>query len=160
MNAGCGSSHQVGIGPWFVSGPFVPPEGLYRGKPTDMRFTLAVCFCGHMSFELIQQHDDKPSIYQEVIESRGYGFHHWGLPVDDIDAEVARYTLLGYEPAFSDRSPRGYRVVYVDTSRDLSGMIELMERTPALEARYTEMYLASVEWDGSNPVRRAAHSAK
>jgi hypothetical protein len=34
-------------------------------------------------------------------------------------------------------------------------MIDLMERTPALEASYTEMYLASVGWDGSDPVRRA-----
>jgi hypothetical protein len=57
--------------------------------------------------------------------------------------------------AFSDRSPRGYRVVYMDTTRDLPGMIELMEMMPSLEARYTEMYQASVGWDGSEPVRRA-----
>jgi hypothetical protein len=43
----------------------------------------------------------------------------------------------------------------VDTTRDLPGMIELMEATTALEARYTEMYLASVGWDGSDPIRRA-----
>jgi Glyoxalase/Bleomycin resistance protein/Dioxygenase superfamily len=146
---------RLGVGPWFVSGPFVPPQGLYRGKPTKMRLTLAVGFCGHMSFELIEQHDDLPSVYLEVIKSRGYGFHHWGKPADDLDAEVAHYNKLGYETAFSDRSPRGYRVVYVDTSRDLSGMIELMERTPALEARYTEMYLASVGWDGKEPMRPA-----
>ena len=146
---------RLRIGPWFVSGPFVPPEGLYRGTPTRMRLTLAVGFAGHMSFELIEQHDDLPSVYQEVIKTRGYGFHHWGMPAADLDAEVGRYNALGYETAFSDRSPRGYRVVYVDTSRDLSGMIELMERTPALEARYTEMYLASVGWDGTDPVRRA-----
>jgi hypothetical protein len=146
---------RLGIGPWFVSGPFVPPEGVYRGSPTKMRLTLAVGFNGHMSFELIEQHDDLPSVYREVIKSRGYGFHHWGVTADNLDAEVARYARMGYVAAFSDRSPRGYRVVYVDTTRDLPGMIELMEHTPALEARYTEMYLASVGWDGSDPVRRA-----
>ena len=144
---------RLKIGPWFLSGPFVPPEGIYRGNPTKMRLTLAVGFNGHMSFELIEQHDDLPSVYQEVTKARGYGFHHWGVPTDDLDGDVARYASMDYPAAFSDRSPRGYRVVYVDTSRDLPGMIELMERTPALEARYTEMYLASVGWDGSDPVR-------
>jgi hypothetical protein len=146
---------RLKIGPWFVSGPFVPPEGRYRGEPTDIRLTLGVGFAGHMSFELIEQHDRAPSVYREIVEQRGYGFHHWAMPVDDIDGEVARYRSLGYEAAFSDRSPRGYRIVYVDTTRDLPGMIELMERTPSLEARYTEMYLASVGWDGSDPIRTA-----
>jgi len=145
---------RLKIGPWFVSGPFVPPEGLYRGRPTYMKLTLAVGFAGHMSFELIEQHDDAPSVYREIVERRGYGFHHWGMPTDDLDGDVERYRSLGYEPAFSDRSPRGYRVVYIDTTRDLPGMMELMELTPDLEARYTEMYLASVGWDGSEPIRR------
>ena len=148
-------SARLKIGPWFVSGPFVPSEGVYRGQRTHMRLTLAVGFCGHMSFELIEQHDDAPSVYREMIDARGYGFHHWGMPASNLDAEVERYRKLGYQPAFSDRSPLGYRVVYVDTTRDLPGMIELMEATPALETRYTEMHLASVGWDGSDPVRRA-----
>jgi hypothetical protein len=148
-------TQRLRIGPWFVSGPFVPPEGLYRGSPTRMRLTLAVGFSGHMSFELIEQHDDLPSVYQEVIKARGYGFHHWGVPVADIDKAVAEHRAQGYEVAFSDRSPRGYRIVYMDTTRDLPGMIELMEMTPALEARYTEMYLASVGWDGADPIRTA-----
>jgi len=148
-------TQRLGIGPWFVSGPFTPPEGIYRGQPTHISLTLAVGFAGHMSFELIEQHDDGPSVYREMIEQRGYGFHHWGKPASNLDAEVEKYRELGYQPAFSDRSPRGYRVVYIDTTRDLPGMIELMESTPALEARYTEMYLASVGWDGTDPVRRA-----
>jgi hypothetical protein len=108
-----------------------------------------------MSFELIEQHNDVPSVYREIVERRGYGFHHWGVPVPDLDRAVADYRAQGYEVAFSDRSPRGYRVVYMDTTRDLPGMTELMEMMPSLESRYTEMYLSSVGWDGSDSVRRA-----
>ena len=43
-------------------------------------------------------------------------------------------------------------IAYVDTTRDLPGMVEMSER---LEAIYTRMYLASVGWDGTDPVRRA-----
>ncbi len=146
---------RLNIGPWFVSGPFVPPEGVYRGRPTDIRLTLALGFSGHMSFELIQQHDDKPSVYREVIERRGYGFHHWALAIDDLDREIAAYAAGGYAVAFSDRSPRGARIAYVDTSRDLPGMIELIELTAQAEAKYAEIHRASVGWDGRDPVRVA-----
>lgn len=146
-------TERLGIGPWFVSGPFVPPEGVYRGVPTDMKITLAVAFSGHVTIEFIQQHDDKPSVYQEYISTRGYGFHHWAIGTRDLDAEVERYKKAGYEVAFSDRSPRGVRIVYMDTCRDLPGMVEIIEITDALEDIYLEMYEASVGWNGSDPFR-------
>jgi hypothetical protein len=146
---------RLGIGPWFVTGPFTPAEGIYRGSPTRMRLTLAIGFSGHMSFELIEQHDDLPSVYQEVIKARGYGFHHWGVAAPDLDRAVEEYRAQGYPVAFSDRAPRGYRVAYMDTTRDLPGMIELLELTPSLAARYNEVHQASIGWDGGDPVRRA-----
>jgi hypothetical protein len=148
-------TRRLNMGPWFVSGPFVPKQGRYRSKPTHMRLTLAVAFAGHMMFELIEQHDKEPSVYRETIETRGYGFHHWAMPVADLDREVARYQALGYEEAFSDLSPRGARIAYMDTTRDLPGMLELIEMSPDLEGKYTRMHLASVGWDGSDPIRRA-----
>ena len=78
-NIGAAMQHYVealNIGPWFVSGPFVPAKGFYRGEPTDMSLTLAVAFTGHMMVELIEQHDTKPSVYQETIKFKGHGFHH------------------------------------------------------------------------------------
>ncbi|HWW48387.1 MAG TPA: VOC family protein [Xanthobacteraceae bacterium] len=146
---------QFGLGPWFVSGPFVPSEGIYRGQPTDMTVTLAVAYSGHMMVELIQQHDDKPSVYQEFIRKKGHGFHHWAVGARDLKAAVQSYKNKGYEVAFSDRSPRGVQIVYMDTSRDLPGMIEIIEITDALEDIYQEMYEASLDWDGTDPVRKA-----
>jgi hypothetical protein len=55
---------------------------------------------------------------------------------------------------FSDISPRGVRIVYVDTSRDLPGMLEIIETTDALEAIYQSYFDASQNWDGKDPVRR------
>jgi hypothetical protein len=148
-------TQRLGVGPWFVSGPFVPAKGLYRGQPTDMRLTLAVAFAGHMMLEVIEQHDDKPSVYCEMIDTRGYGFHHWARPSADLDRDIAAYQAQGYEVAFSDVSPRGARIAYIDTLRDLPGMVELIEMSERLEAIYTRMYQASVGWDGTDPVRPA-----
>ena len=147
-------TQRLGVGPWFVIGPFSPPEGKYRGEPTDIQLSLAIGFAGHMMVELVQQHDDKPSVYQETIKSTGYGFHHWAIASLDFELDVERYRRMGYEVVFSDRSPRGARIVYMDTSRHLPGLLEIIELIPALEKKYTEMYEASLAFDGSNPIRR------
>jgi hypothetical protein len=135
-------TERLNVGPWFVTGPFVPARGFYRGQPTDMSLTLAVAYSGHMMVELIEQHDDKPSVYQETIKTKGYGFHHWGMCSRSFDAR------------FSDVSPRGVRIVYVDTTRDLPGMLEIIETTDALEAIYHSYFAAAQGWNGEDPVRR------
>lgn len=145
---------RLGLGPWFLSGPFVPPEGFYRGEPTDMKVSLALAFAGHVMIELIQQHDDKPSVYREMVETRGYGFHHWGICTDRFEETIAKYESDGYVIAFSDRSPRGVRIVYMDATRDLPGMIEIIEWGERLESIYMDYFAASQDWDGSDPIRR------
>lgn len=148
-------TRRLGVGPWFVTGPFQPRGALYRGQPTAMELTLAVAFTGRMTVELIQQHDDAPSVYRETVGKRGgHGFHHWGVLTEAFDADIARYQADGYEVAFTDVSPRGVRVAYLDTTSRLPGMIELMESTPALQDIYRGYWRAAQAWDGrTEPVR-------
>jgi hypothetical protein len=136
-------SDRLAVGPWFVRERFTPPAGRYRGQPTSPLFSLARGFSGHTMIELIEQHDDTPSVYHEGDGPRRYGFHHFAVMTRDFDADLARYLALGYEDAFSDVLPSGSRVVYVDATRDLPGMIELVEHTPEQERVYTEMFLAA-----------------
>lgn len=148
-------SSRLGIGPWFLVGPFVPAKGVYRGEVTTMNISLAVAFAGQIMIELIGQHDDKPSVYRETLIKRGaHGFHHWAIGARDFDAAVARYTAQGYPEVFSDISPRGVRVVYVDTTADLPGMLEIIEMTPDVEAQYQRMQDAAKAWDGTFAVHQ------
>jgi hypothetical protein len=150
-----GYTARLGAGPWFVRGPFTPPEARYRGEPSRATFSLARAFAGHVMVELIQQHDDARSVFHEGEGARRYGFHHWGIMTGTIDGDLERLSALGHEEAFSDRLPSGARVVYLDARPDLPGMIELVEHTEAQEQVYTQMYRASVGWDGGDPQRRS-----
>jgi hypothetical protein len=111
--------------------------------------SLARWFAGDSMIELIQQHDDSPSVFRE----RGYGFHHWAIGVTDVDAEVARFAGYGYPVAFEDQVPSGARIVYVDATAELPGMIELIEMTEGQERMYTMFRDAALAWDGTDPVR-------
>lgn len=146
---------RLGVGPWFLRSRFQPPRGRYRGRPTSPTFSLARAFAGHAMLELIEQHDDSPSVYHEGPGPRCYGFHHWGVLTGSFDEDVARYLAAGYEEAFSDELPSGSRVAYMDATSDLPGMIELIEHTDAQERVYTEIYEAAIGWDGGDPVRRS-----
>ena len=84
-------SRRLRVGPWFVLEHFTCVDPVYRGRPSRADVRLAMSFAGHMNMELIQPNNDAPSVYREVIERRGYGFHHWGVATWSFDAAVARY---------------------------------------------------------------------
>ncbi|MGZ4180183.1 MAG: VOC family protein [Solirubrobacteraceae bacterium] len=146
---------RLGVGPWFVRGPFTPAAARYRGQPTSAVVSLARAFSGHVMVELVEQHDSTPSVFHPSSGQRRYGFHHWAVFTEQIDADVEHYRALGYEEAYADVLPSGSRIVYVDSTRDLPGMIELVEHTAAQEQVYDTIYRASIGWDGSDPLRRS-----
>lgn len=147
---------HLGIGPWFVWGPFVPGEqASYLGEPASMRITLARAFSGNVMLELVQQDNEAPSPYLHAVRDRRFGFHHWARAVADLDAELRRYRALGGREVFEDVLPSGARVVYVEPAGDLlPGLIELIELTPGQEVTLTNMYSASRNWDGAEPIRQ------
>lgn len=142
-----------GIGPWFIIGPFSPPEHRYHGQKTGLTLSLALAFSGSIMVELIQQHDDGPSVYRDSLGAGKFGFHHIAITTDRIDAEIERYQANGYEMVFTDIL-QGARVAYFDTSIDMPGMTELIELTPTTEARQTRVQRASLDWDGTDPIRK------
>lgn len=142
------------IGPWFLRGPLNARKPIYRGQPQKLRMSIAIAFSGHLMIELIQQHSDQSSIYSEGIDKWGYGFHHWGIASAEFDNDLTRYKDKGFQQVFSDETPVGTRVAYLDGNRGWPGFIELIEINAVSESRYTAMYAEALVWDGKNAIRR------
>jgi len=145
-----------GIGPWFVFEHYPMKDLKYRGSPAALDFTVAVAYSGGMAVELIQQNDDGPSAYKDVVSERGYGFHHFALASYDFDRDLAHYRQHGLAVVNEGASPAdhgGGRAAYVDTSAKLFGMTELMEIVPELASALTEMQATAANWDGTDPIR-------
>ena len=144
---------QLRVGPWFLLEHFTGVNPVYRGQPSRAEVALAMSFAGHMNIELIQPLNDAPSVYREVIERRGYGFHHWGKATTQFDRDLAQYRSGGHEVGFICEVPSGGRVAYMDTTRTLPGFVELIELGGAFEPVFSRFYRASIGWDGTDPVR-------
>jgi hypothetical protein len=150
----CSYAEDLKLGPWFLRGPLQARKPVYRGRPQDLTLSIAIAYSGHMMIELIQQHDGQPSVYRELIEKHGYGFHHWGIASDRYDADLDSYEARGFEPVFTDETPAGTRVAYFDAKRGWPGFIELIEINAASELRYSKMYAETLIWDGKDAIRK------
>ena len=144
---------RLNVGPWFLLDHFSGVDPVYRGKPSRADVSIAMSFAGHMNIELIQPNDDHPSVYRELIDRTGYGFHHWGIATADFKADVARFQKMGMECAFRCGVPTGGEVAYFDAGGAVPGFVELIETSPGMDRVFGGFYAAALTWDGSNPVR-------
>ena len=145
---------DCGAGPFFVLPHFLQPGQLYRAQPSTADVALAMGFAGNSWFELIQPLDDNPSVYQETILARGYGFHHFGVAYRDVEAELPRYMANGWREAFRAAVPTGGEVVYLEGGSPAApGFLELLPATPGMDATFTRIWRAAQGWDGTDPIR-------
>jgi len=145
---------HVNAGPWFLMERVRISNVKYRGLNTQIDASLSNGYAGHLQIELIQQHNDVPSVFTEVIGTRGYGLHHQGIAVRDFDAQLKKFQMMGHEVAVYAENDIPVRTVYLDTKGKFPTFLELMETNETVEALFSAMYHASVGWDGKDPVRR------
>ena len=145
-------TRNVGAGPFFTLNHVAYREARYRGQRVDIDFSMAVGYWGDMQIELVQQHNDAPSIYREFLERTGEGLQHVGALVPDLDAAL---DANGWRSRIvqDGTTAIGQRFAYVDTVRHDGTMLELIETTPKILAAFEHMKRAAREWDGTDPIR-------
>lgn len=147
-------SEFLDAGPFFVIEDFEIIDPKYRGQPMgDFNFRLALGFSGGVCIEFIEQSDDVPSVYNEVLAKQGYCFHHWAYMTKTFDEDLKKYQDQGMEISFSGAAGVGGRFVYVDTTEKLQCMVEIIEYTPPVEEFFNMIERASENWDGKEPIR-------
>jgi hypothetical protein len=150
----------LGAGPFFIFDVPVLPGQIYRGAPTEVAMRVGFGFSGGLLIELLQQTNDGASVFTEMLDEKGEGYHHV-MVRGDYDAGVARLSGHGYAMAFSGQMPSGERFCLFDTRAGNGGYVELMEVSPAMEENLHRMHRAHLAWDGtSNPARSMAELAE
>ncbi|MDB6063379.1 MAG: methylmalonyl-CoA mutase [Verrucomicrobiaceae bacterium] len=148
----------IGAGPFFIGDMELTENQTYRGKPAEVSIQVAFGFSGGLLIELVKPLRAVPSIFSEVLDSRGPGFHHVMLRVD-YDEGFKRLSDAGYEVASHGTLPSGERCTLFDTQRDSNGFVELMEMSPLIARQFGNMERAHLEWDGHTDPRRSLAAA-
>lgn len=103
----------------------------YRGQAIDISLDIAVGYSGRTQVELIEFRGKDENVYSAHPGEAGFGFHHFGVVVGDLEKAVRSMRERGF-PALQEGELRyagggRTRYAYLDTV-DRAGMIlELIE---------------------------------
>jgi methylmalonyl-CoA/ethylmalonyl-CoA epimerase len=123
---------QYGIGPWHFYTYHKPlvKQMSYHGQPADYAMRIALAWIGPLRIELIEMAGGD-SVYADFVKEHGYGVHHFGVLVDDMDAALAQAAAAGLamtmDGAGFGRDGDGH-YAYLDTEEDLGTTLELIAR--------------------------------
>jgi catechol 2,3-dioxygenase-like lactoylglutathione lyase family enzyme len=121
-----------GIGPWhfYTYGKPMVKQMSYHGQPAEYEMRLALSYLGPLRIELIEL-GEGDTIYADFVREHGYGVHHLGILVDDMQAALAEAEAAGLEMiqdgAGFGRDGDGH-YAYLDTEAAIGVALELIER--------------------------------
>lgn len=145
-------SEVMGVGPFFLLDHIEFAWCEYMGRPVELDLSVAIAYSGDYQVELIQQHNDADSIYTDFLRQHGPGLQHVGALVDNLQDTLDRHDLGG-KIVQQGMTASGARFAYVDTVLHNGGMLELIETNQKFQLAFEDMQAASVNWDGSDPIR-------
>lgn len=149
---------SIGVGPFFLLDHIQFGRCHFRGKPLEIDLSVAVGQWGSVQVELIHQHCDTPSIYTTFDGSARGGLQHMGVMTDSVADSLAHLAERKVEPVQAGETANGIRFAYVNTDAlpgaHPGGMIELIERGPAIDGFFGLVRKAAVDWDGRDPLRK------
>ena len=144
----------MGVGPFYLFEKIEFAELIFRGRPAhNIDITVAIGYWGDLQIELIQQHNDAPSIYTEFPARTTGGLQHMGVISESVARDLAALSARGIEPIQHGVTTAGLRFAYVSTDFHPGGMIELIEANPQALRFFEKMRSTAVDWDGKDPVR-------
>jgi hypothetical protein len=152
---------KLGIGPFFVLRDIKLDNFWYRGasSPSPL-LTVGLAQCGGTQFEVIQQHDDVPSVYRECVEGGREGCQHlalWFAEREGFDEAHGKLAGQGLRLVQSGGSLEKTRFAYFEAEVPGLPMIELSESLmPRARGLAAGVAQANRDWTGEDPLRIGA----
>jgi catechol 2,3-dioxygenase-like lactoylglutathione lyase family enzyme len=121
-----------GIGPWYfyTYGKPLVKQMSYHGEASEYKMRIALSYLGPLRIELIEL-GEGDTVYADYVREHGYGVHHFGILVSDMEAALAEASAAGVsmlqDGAGFGRDGDGH-YAYLDTEDELGIMLELIER--------------------------------
>lgn len=141
-----------GMGPWFVLRN-ITMSMLYKGEPTELEVSIAMANSGDLQFEIVQQHNDAPSLYLDSLaHSPSLHVQHVAVWTPDVREMESKATALGWEAVFETRSGPGRSVFIIHPGEPLV-CIELSDSDPFKDQVRARIKEIAASWDGSEPIR-------
>jgi methylmalonyl-CoA/ethylmalonyl-CoA epimerase len=142
-------ARDLSVGPFFVLSHIPYSEVEFEGAPGALDISAAFAYSGDIQIELIEQHDDAPSVYRDAAGQAVLGLHHAGILSDDLVADEARLVAAGYRRVQRALSQTGSEVVYFRGPSPF--LVELIRLPEGAGAFFGQIKQAAQDWDRASP---------
>jgi hypothetical protein len=143
------------VGPFFHMPHVAIDELVYRDQPSTADVSIALAFAGDLQIELIEQHDDAPSVYKDFLDAGREGLQHVSAWTQDYEGTLARVTAAGPRVLQHGMLLGGLRFAYFDTELHPGTVFEISNATAEpFKGMIDAMHDAARIWDGRDPIRR------
>jgi len=143
---------DFGAGPFFIAEHIPIKNVIYRGHPSELDITVAYGQWGEIMIELVQDNGEGPSIIRDLYPPQKSGLHHLAYFVNDMDLVSAKLVEEGYVLAMSGQAGEN-RFQFFDAISEMGHFLEIYEPIESLKYLYERVRSASINWDGSDPLR-------
>ena len=143
---------DFGAGPFFIAEHIPIKNVIYRGHPSELDITVAYGQWGEIMIELVQDNGEGPSIIRDLYPPQKSGLHHLAYFVNDMDLVSAKLVEEGYVLAMSGQAGEN-RFQFFDAISEMGHFLEIYEPIESLKNLYERVRSASINWDGSDPLR-------
>ena len=143
---------DFGAGPFFIAEHIPIKNVIYRGQPSELDITVAYGQWGEIMIELVQDNGEGPSIIRDLYPPQKSGLHHLAYFVNDMDLVSAKLVEEGYVLAMSGQAGEN-RFQFFDAISEMGHFLEIYEPIESLKFLYERVRSASINWDGSDPLR-------
>jgi len=120
-----GKFENLGIGPFDVLEPDYEDRTVH-GHPAKFKIRIGLARTGGVQIELLQPLQGE-TIYEESIKKKGFGLHHLGIRVDDMEQSIREMGAKGFRVIQSGKRP-GVKWAYLDTEEETGVILELLEK--------------------------------
>jgi len=141
-------TEKLNVGPFFILEHLDLKDFHYRGNNSNIDFSVAISFSGDMQIELIKQHCDTPSIYNEYSEIKRGDLHHICRLTSDINNDIKILENQGYKNIQDgETEDGGIKFAYLDAQENYGSILELAELAEENLVLTEAMKNASKNWD-------------
>ncbi len=134
------------VGPFFALKHVPYRVCEYRGQPTPVDMSVAIAYSGDIQIELVQQHNDAPSIFQDFLRTRGPGLQHVAIVTENLAEALQAFAQKNVVPIQRGEAENGTLFAYLDTAMIPGTMLELVELPDSVARAFEYMREKSAQW--------------
>jgi len=147
----------IGVGPFFRLDALKTNYFRIYGVDVVTHLDLAIAHSGDLQIELVCQRDEAPTPYRDFLLAHGSGLQHLGMYSTRFDEDTERYRAAGFRQVIEGEThvdeSTAIRFCYFSPGFQPGTLIEVADASGVM-AEFNEIVRqASLDWDGSNPIR-------